>query len=227
MENLLHTRLEDHLHDRLRHAVSDRRDAEGTLAAVVLRDLYELHGRWEVRARRHPIPDLVEIPPSGPSRTPPVTAHPLPQPRSFAFTPLIRVPDELLRNFVGLATGRSSSHCWLTTPRSQDVGPSLRPRYQASYATSSPSAPAPRIGTRLLAGLPLGGLPWHRSAGSRVPHESLRWAHAVLVPATIRAASRPSPDSSQANDRSLVSMASLRFRHVNDGSLTLVFPALT
>ena len=106
-------------------------------------------------------------------------------------------------------------------------GPFAPPALPGFIATLGPSAPAPRIGTRLLAGQPLGGLPWHRSAGSHVPHESLRWAHAVSVPATIRAANRPTPDSSQATGRSLVSMASLRFRHVDDGLLTLVFPALT
>src|SRR5437867_2416866 len=78
-------------------------------------------------------------------------------------------------------------------PGARVSGPFAPPELPGFIATSDPSAPAPRIGTRLLVGQPLGGLPWHRSAGSRVPHKSLRWAHAVFVPATIRAASRPSP----------------------------------
>ena len=72
-------------------------------------------------------------------------------------------------------------------------GPFAPPALPGFIATTSPSVPAPRIGTRLLVGQPLGGLPWHRSAGSRVPHKSLRWAHAASVPATARAACRPSP----------------------------------
>jgi hypothetical protein len=43
-------------------------------------------------------------------------------------------------------------------------------------AITDRSVPAPRIGTRLLAGLPLGGLPWHRGTGSHVPHKSLSLA---------------------------------------------------
>jgi hypothetical protein len=48
-------------------------------------------------------------------------------------------------------------------------GPFAPPALPGFIAPTSPSVPAPRIGTRLLVGLPLGGLPCHRGAGSRVP----------------------------------------------------------
>src|SRR5712692_1730942 len=112
-------------------------------------------------------------------------------------------------------------------PGARVSGPFAPPALPGFIAPTSPSVPAPRIGTRLLVGPPLGGLPWHRGTGSRVPHKSLRWAHAVFVPATTRAPAGRPPGSSQTTDRNLVSMASSRFRHVVDGSLSFVFPAHT
>src|SRR3954451_8159935 len=51
--------------------------------------------------------------------------------------------------------------------RLDDWAPSLRAHYRHFLATTSPSAPVPRIGTLALVGLPLGRLPWHR--GDRFP----------------------------------------------------------
>jgi hypothetical protein len=45
--------------------------------------------------------------------------------------------------------------------------PSLHAHYRHFHATTSPSAPVPRIGTQALVGLPLGLLPSHR--GDRFP----------------------------------------------------------
>jgi hypothetical protein len=56
-------------------------------------------------------------------------------------------------------------HLW---PESR--APSLRPHYQGFIATTGPSAPSPRIGTRLLMGPPLGVLPSHR--GDRFPRSA-------------------------------------------------------
>ena len=61
VEVWFHQRLQDHRHDRLRHAVGHGRNAEGARAARCLRYLDEPHGRRMVRSRRHPVPDLVEI----------------------------------------------------------------------------------------------------------------------------------------------------------------------
>src|SRR4051794_13973278 len=51
--------------------------------------------------------------------------------------------------------------------RLDDWAPSLHAHYRHFHATTSPSAPVPRIGTLALVGLPLGLLPWHR--GDRFP----------------------------------------------------------
>src|SRR5512135_1368469 len=48
-----------------------------------------------------------------------------------------------------------------------DWAPSLHAHYRHFHATTGPSAPVPRFGTRALVGLPLGLLPWHR--GDRFP----------------------------------------------------------
>ena len=101
MEMRVHHRLEDHLHHGLRHAVGHRRNAQRPNAAVVLRYFDEPHGRRKIRARRHPIPDLVEVVlevrfecrdglavhPRGPL---------------VRLDPLIRVPHETLRNHIRL-----------------------------------------------------------------------------------------------------------------------------
>src|SRR5262245_60126788 len=59
-------------------------------------------------------------------------------------------------------------HCWVDpTSKPGDWAPSLHAHYRHFYATTSPSAPVPRIGTLALVGLPLGLLPCHR--GDRFP----------------------------------------------------------
>ena len=72
-------------------------------------------------------------------------------------------------------------------------GPFAPPALPGFRATTSPSAPSPRIGTRLLMGPPLGVLPSHRGKGSHVPHKSLREAHAAFMPVTTRAVDRLPP----------------------------------
>ncbi len=59
--------------------------------------------------------------------------------------------------------------------------------------TMSRSAPAPRFGTFLLVGPPLGLFPSHRTAGSHVPHRSLNRTRAAFVPVTARAVDRCPP----------------------------------
>src|ERR1700747_1597164 len=55
-----------------------------------------------------------------------------------------------------------------------DVAPSLQSRYRTFLTITRDSAPAPRFGTLTLTGRPLESLPWHRCAGSHVPHKSLK-----------------------------------------------------
>ena len=102
-------------------------------------------------------------------------------------------------------------------------GPFPPPALPGFDGTTNPSAPAPRIGTRLLRGLPLGGLPWHR--GDRFPR-SAQEPLAGLTPSSCRSPLGQSAGFrralSQANNWSLVLATSLRFRHVSNGSLTFV-----
>ena len=63
---------------------------------------------------------------------------------------------------------RVPPHRWVDpTTKRGDWAPSLHAHYRHFIATTSPSAPVPRIGTLALVGLPLGLLPWHR--GDRFP----------------------------------------------------------
>src|SRR4051794_19457943 len=63
---------------------------------------------------------------------------------------------------------RAPPHRWVDpTTRPSNWAPSLHAHYRHFHATTSPSAPVPRIGTLALVGLPLGLLPWHR--GDRFP----------------------------------------------------------
>src|ERR1700748_397238 len=132
VEDRLHERLQDHLHGSLRDSVRHRRDPEGSGASAILRYLNEPH-RWrEVRARRHPVPDLVQVAPqillehrqrlAINARGALVLLH-----------PLIRIPHELLRNHIRLCF----RHRLLPSLVGQfhlpeSWAPSLCPRYQAS-----------------------------------------------------------------------------------------------
>jgi hypothetical protein len=105
--------------------------------------------------------------------------------------------------------------------------PSLRPRYRAS---SLPRARPPLHPASVLGSSRVSRLEVSLGIGVQVPTFRTR-ACAGLTPSRCRPPSGPQtghpPDSSQASGWSLVSMASLQFRHVDDGSLTFVFPALT
>ena len=79
-------------------------------------------------------------------------------------------------------------------PELNNATPSLQRRYSAFAATTSCSAPVPRIGTLILAGaacldssLRIG------ATGSHVPYKSLTQSHAAFMPDAAWAAIRPSP----------------------------------
>ena len=183
MEVRFHHRLQDHLHDRLRHAIGDRRNAQGARAAALLRYLDEPHGRREVRARRHPIPDLVEVALQVLSRMPPATRHPRPQRHgspSPAGTPPRRVASECRK---ALPQAPAPPIAGWPTSSAGSSGPFAPPALPGFVATTSPSAPAPRIGTRLL----MGSTTWRSPLASRrqVPTFRTR-ACAGLTPSSCR-----------------------------------------
>src|SRR3954467_7268498 len=62
VEYRLHLRFQCHLHDRLRDAISNGGNTQRADPAIGFRDFHEADGRRKVRPRRHPIPDLEEVP---------------------------------------------------------------------------------------------------------------------------------------------------------------------
>jgi hypothetical protein len=228
VEHRFHHGLHDHLDHRLRHAVGKGRNAERARAALVLRYLDEPHGWRRVPTRRHPISRPCTSYPSGSVRMSPGTRRPPPQRRGSP-SPAGRHPR------------RVASECRKALPQTPapplsgwpissagESGPFAPPALPGFIATADPSVPVPRIGTRRLAGLPLGDLPWHR--GDRFPR-SAQEPLAGLTPSSCRSPLGQSTGflraSSQANNWSLVSATFQRFRHVINGSLAFVLPAHT
>ena len=76
-------------------------------------------------------------------------------------------PALLTRPMVALSREVPPHHWVDPATKLGDWAPSLHAHYRHFLATTSPSAPVPRIGTLALVGLPLGLLPWHR--GDRFP----------------------------------------------------------
>src|SRR3954454_1856046 len=77
-------------------------------------------------------------------------------------------------------------------------GPFPPPALPGFDGTTNPYAPAPRLGTRLVRGLPLGALPWRSPLASRrqVPTfrtRASRWSHAVFMPVAARPVGRLPP----------------------------------
>src|SRR3954471_12366634 len=123
----------------------------------------------------------------------------------------------------GFASDTGSSLAGWPASSAGVSGPFPPPAFPGFDGSTHPSAPAPRSGTRLLRGLPLGGLPWHR--GDRFPR-SAQEPLAGLTPSSCRSPLGQSAGFrralSQANNGSLVLATSLRFRHVSNGSLAFV-----
>src|SRR3954469_3267878 len=160
---------------------------------------------------------------SGPSRMPPETPHPRPQ-RHRLLSPAGRRPRRAALEYQKALPQIPAPPIAGWPASSAGVsGPFPPPALPGFDGTTNPSVPSPRIGTRLLRGLPLGGLPWHR--GDRFPR-SAQEPLAGLPPSSCRSPLGQSAGfrraSSQTNDWSLVLATSLRFRHVSNGSLTFV-----
>ena len=122
---------------------------------VILRYLNGSHRRREVAPRGHPIPQLVEVVHLVGREI--VDAHSVHARRCTVRSDLLpRLVNETLSNFKRLQL-LPRSICRLL-PRTVDLqttvncpAPSLRPHYRALTATTSRSAPVPRIGTLALA----------------------------------------------------------------------------
>jgi hypothetical protein len=172
VEHGLHDRVQDHLRYRLRHAIGNGWNAEGARATVVFLDLDEPHGRRMVGARRHPVPDLVEISLQVLLEHRQGTHHPRPQHRGSP-SPAGRLSRRVaLECRKALPQTPAPPITGWPAPLAGESGPFAPPALPGFIAPTDPSVPGPRIGTRLLMGPPLGGLPWHQGTGSHVPHKS-------------------------------------------------------
>src|SRR5882672_6011986 len=132
MELRFHQRLQHHLHHGLCDAIADSWNAKRALAAVILRYLHEPHRRRKIRTRRHPIPDLIKV-----------VLQVLLECRqrlaihtgntSVCLHPLVRFPNELLRNYIRLCFRHEFLPLLVDPyPRPDRRVPSLHPRYWVS-----------------------------------------------------------------------------------------------
>ncbi len=145
--------------------------------------LHRPHRRRKVAARRHPIPDLVEIvfqiplklrnrllvdPCRSLVRLDPLDTPP--RPPVWKYRTALPCLNQLLPFLVG------------SLLKLNDSAPSLQSHYRTFIATTGRSAPVLRIGTLTLVGLPLGLLPLHRSdrfpRSAQKPGSSSRHLHA-------------------------------------------------
>ena len=100
--------------------------------------------------------------------------------------------------------------------------------FPAFIATTSRSAPVPRIGTCTLAGSAcLGSSLRIGTTGSHVPHESLVHTHAASMPDATQSVSRLLLGSSRANHDARFRRRGGSSRHFISGSLAFVFVDLT
>src|SRR3954467_2845987 len=129
---------------------------------------------------------------------PPETPHPRPQ-RHRSLSPAGRRPRRVaLESQKALPQTPAPPIAGWPVSSAGVSGPFPPPALPGIDGTKNPSAPAPRIGTRLLRGLPLGGLPWRSPFPSRrqVPTfrtRASRWSHAVFMPVAARPVGRLPP----------------------------------
>jgi len=192
VEHRLHQRLQSHLDNRLRHAVSNSRNTERPRATPRLGNLYEPHRRWVIRARRHPVPDLVKV--ALQILLERRQRHAINSPRSAVRLHLsVGVPDQTLRNFEWLCLRHRLLPSLVGRRlRQESRVPSLHPHYRASslVRTRPPLCSASVLGSsrvcRLEVSLGIG------ATGSHVPHKSLSLDSRRLH-AGRRSASRQAP----------------------------------
>jgi hypothetical protein len=222
MERRFHQRLQVDLHNRLRDAIPYGGNAQRSDSAVTLR-YQNRPDRWrKVGARRHAIPDLVEI----------VLEVSLKLCNRQGVDPCcafaclhskIRLPNDLLGNskwsclIQGLLPKLVDPQMQLSNPT-----PLLRPRYQASslLRVGPPLCPASVLW--LLRGFRLSFSLYIEATGSHVPHKSLNQVDATFMPDTAWTVSWFRPNSSRANDTFSVLMSSIRLRNLISGSVAFV-----
>ena len=183
MEHRLHQRLQDHLHDRLRHAIGHGRECR----VGACRRCPSV-SRRAARAAGSTSPTTSDSRPcrgcpSGPSRTPPATRRPRPQPRGSP-SPVDTLPRRVASEcHKALPQARGSSHCWLTTSRGRSVGPLRSTRVTRLHRYYEPVRPC--ASHRYSA--PRGSATWRSPLASRrqVPTFRTR-ACAGLTPSSCR-----------------------------------------
>jgi hypothetical protein len=242
VEHRLHAGFQVPAHDRLGDPVRDSRHPEHPRAAVPLRYLHRTHRRREIRPRRQPIPELVQVPVKVPFELPDrllVNAGAA----LVGLDPPIGLPNgplgDLKRLQLRLAHPAPPARRRLTSKparttrplRSSPItgpspllrdGPPLCPaRYSTPRSSRCSEVSLPRSDrgpkTAPLAARGRG------ATGSNVPHKSPDHARATFMPDTTWPVSRHPPGSSRSNNSTPVSMPSIRFRHVISGSLALAF----
>src|SRR5207247_1579498 len=107
---------------------------------------------------------------SGPSRMPPATRHRRPQPLGLPSPAGTRPTQVASESRTALPQARAPPIAGWLASSARSSGPFAPPVLPGFLATTSPSAPVPRIGTLILVGPPLGFLPSHR--GARFPRSA-------------------------------------------------------
>ena len=238
MEHLLHTGLQRHRRRRLRHPVHDIRDAENPDPALLalLGYLHRPDRPGEIRPRRHPIPQPIEVPRKVLLEL--LDRHAVSPGRSAILLDLQpRIPHQPLGDDMRLALQLRLMHAIhpfrLTASTEPGQPRPLAPpplRYaEASQLlrASPPACPATVLCSSRI--LPLGALPLAADLPAAVSGlaftrsiESLDRAHAACMPDAAWAVNGYPPGSSQDKPAALVSTSSNRFRHVNGRGLSSI-----
>src|ERR1019366_5138743 len=183
MEQRVHRRLQSRLHHPLPDPIRHRRYAQLPFPAVGFRYLHRPHRRRKVTARRHPIPDLVQVPFQVPFE---IRNRLLVDPcRSLVgFDSLIRFPDFPLGNTERLGlTPRLLPFLGGSLNQAPQHHPFAPSRFRDFFATTGCSVPELRFRTLALVVLPLAASPF--ASESQVPtfrSTASRQAQATLMP---------------------------------------------
>src|ERR1017187_5283235 len=167
MEQRVHRRFQLRLHHLLRDPIRHGRYAQLPFPTVRLRYLHRPHRRWKVTARRHPIPDLEQVPFQVPLKIHNRLLVPLPLlgSLSLAYT-LPRPPTWKYRTALPHSSAPPIAG-WLIEFRLHNTTPSLHPFVEDFLATTGCSVPGLRFRTLALVVLPLAASPF--ASESQVP----------------------------------------------------------
>ena len=224
MEQRVHRRLQSRLHHHLRDPIRHGRYAQLPLPTICFRYLHRPHRRRKVAARRHPIPDLVQVPFQVSFE---IRYRLLVDPcRSVVrFYSFIRLPDLPLGNTERLCLTHRLLPLLVGTlnfgPITQPLGSILFPGLHRYYGLFRPWSPLPysrprgssTCGFSVRIGVP----------GSHVPLDRLSASSGHLHAGCHPVRKQASPGLIPQQRLSAVSTSSLRFRHVISGSLAVLF----